>query len=148
MIPQNLYYQFVQLLDIMRCLNEYYMVCQCIIVYVYSGCLCYDLMWCLLWSFYNFFLVLGYLFGHLPCRVVHSTHQVDLGLGVLGRFEIGLCVHIVLYIIINYFWSRVRLDSFVSRINFGLSGLFWTLLNSCRKNSFNNLLVQCIDELN
>ena len=34
---------------------------------------------------------------------IHSGYRVDFGLSVSGRSEIGFCVHIVFYIIVNHF---------------------------------------------
>ena len=36
-------------------------------------------------------------------RGVHLGRRVDSGLGVLGQFEIGFCVHIVFCIIVDHF---------------------------------------------
>ena len=49
---------------------------------------------------------------------LYSNYRVDFGLGVLDRFEIIFYVHIVFYIIVNYFLSRVKLNSIIKSDKF------------------------------
>ena len=49
---------------------------------------------------------------------VYSGYWVDFGLGILDWFEIGFCVCIVFYMIINHFLSRVKSDSIIKSCEF------------------------------
>lgn len=64
-----------------------------------------------------FFDIIDALYG--PSRGVYSGHRIDYGLAVSGRFEMGLWVLIVFYIIVNHFLSPVKLNSIAI-----VSGLF------------------------
>ena len=62
-------------------------------------------------------VLLYYLYiGDVACRGVHSSHRVNLRLGVSCWFKFGSCVHINFYIILNSFRSRIKSDS-VSRLD-------------------------------
>ena len=48
---------------------------------------------------------------NVPDRGIHWGHRVDFRLGVSGRFKIGSCIHIDVYIIVNPFLSRIISNS-------------------------------------